>query len=97
MVRCFQPEAISFRTTIRRLLKNGNFPTLTTAVFDINKFLNELEAKCVKVNMVQMIDLDFLVMKMLGTFYKHHGGKAWHKLENLHSVVSSREERRNRR
>ncbi len=89
MVPCIGPDSISFRSTIRKILNEvpkGSNNTDKT----MNVLLHELESGCVRYKGFQMIDLDWLVMKMLTYWCKSYGGFNWFKVEALFVPQKSR-------
>lgn len=83
MVPCIPKGCITFRSTLRQLLTDipkSSFNSETNT----NLLLSELESGSVRYKGFGIIDIDFMVMKLLTYFCKCYGGFSWFSVDILY-------------
>ncbi|GMH92198.1 hypothetical protein TL16_g12274 [Triparma laevis f. inornata] len=89
MVQCIPKDQVTFRTTVRTLIQNIPKTPFNTED-NQNALLGQVESACSRYKGFYVIDVDFLVMKMVTYFCKCYGGFSWFSVDSIYVQTSSR-------
>ncbi|GMH92094.1 hypothetical protein TrVE_jg8904 [Triparma verrucosa] len=89
MVQCIPKDQVTFRTTVRTLIQNIPKTPFNTED-NQNLFLGQVENACSRYQGFYVIDIDYLVMKMVTYFCKCYGGFSWFSVDSIFVQTSSR-------